>query len=72
MPTLVQLGPGEPVILPTAVAFSSLVLARGQPPIQLHLHLADGTELFLPVEEGSLQKLYAHLRGFYEKDGTAP
>lgn len=72
MPIDVQLGEGTSLVLPTAVACSGLVIPPKGLPIQIDLHLADGSQVRLPVELGVLQKLHGLLTGLFQDQNPAP
>jgi hypothetical protein len=72
MTTLVQLDGAGPFRLPIAEACTGLVLSGGQLPVQLHLHLIGGRELFLPVEEEVLRKIHDFLADLYPEWRKTP
>jgi hypothetical protein len=72
MTTLVQLDGEGPFQLPIAVACSGLVLLGGQLPVQLHLNLVGGRDIYLPVEEEILHKIHDLLADMYPEWGKLP
>ena len=66
LPTRTTLGPPGPYLLPEAKGQPTLEVTGAKLPERLHFPLEDGTDLYLPVREDVLRKLFETLRQRFE------
>jgi hypothetical protein len=66
LPRRTTLGPPGPYLLPEAKGRPTLEVTGAKLPEWLHFPLEDGTDLYLPVREDVLRKLFETLRQRFE------
>lgn len=65
LPKPASLGAPGLYSLPTANGCPSIVLRKGQLPVNVHFVLEDKTEVYIPMSDVALERLYAALKAHF-------